>query len=164
MTRSLKNNIMKTFHLSCTSLVLAAALLTPLSAFSQGSLNPPGPPAPTMKKLDELEPRTNLQATPAPAGVDASNPNFQFVINQPGSYYLSANLAVTKANGIQINAEGVTLDLNGFQVSRGTGSGGDGIQISGSAHRFRLLNGSVQGFAMGINTLNGAQGARASKF
>jgi hypothetical protein len=31
-----------------------------------------------------------------------------------GSYYLSANIAVTtKTNGIQINAEGVTLDLNG---------------------------------------------------
>jgi hypothetical protein len=71
------------------------------SAFSQGSLTPPGAPAPTMKKLDEVEPRTNLQATPAPAGVDTTNPNYSFIINQPDSYYLSANLLVTKTNGIQ---------------------------------------------------------------
>ena len=155
---------MKTLRLLC--MVLAASgplLLLPISAFSQGSLTPSGPPGPTMKKLDELEPRTNLQATPAPTGVDPSNANFQFVINQPGSYYLSANLAVTKANGIQINAEGVTLDLNGFQVSRGSGSGGDGIQIPNTAHRFRLLNGSIKGFATGIN-MPGTSGARASKF
>src|SRR3954464_10199059 len=96
-------------------------LILSSSAFPQGSLTPPGPPAPTMKRLDEVEPRTNLQATPAPAGVDTTSPNYHFVINQPGSYYLSANLAVTKANGIQINAEGVTLDLNGFQISRAGG-------------------------------------------
>lgn len=163
MNQCLKNNTMKAFHLLCIRLA-SAALLIPLSAFSQGSLNPPGPPAPTMKKLDELEPRTNLQATQAPAGVDTTNANFQFVINQPGSYYLSANLAVTKPNGIQINAEGVTLDLNGFQVSRGSGSGGDGIQIPATAHRFRLLNGSIKGFVFGINTPGSSSGARASKF
>jgi parallel beta-helix repeat protein len=164
MNQRLKNNTMKTFPLLCLRVASAAILLIPLSGFSQGSLNPPGSPAPTMKRLDELEPRTNLQATPAPAGVDTTNANFQFVINQPGSYYLSANLAVTKPNGIQINAEGVTLDLNGFQVSRGSGSGGDGIQIPATAHRFRLLNGSIKGFAFGINTPGTSSGARASKF
>src|SRR3954454_1744353 len=115
-------------------LLLSAFPLFSFSAFPQGSLTPPGAPAPTMKRLDEVEPRTNLQASPAPAGVDTTNPNYEFVINQPGSYYLSANIAVTKANGIQISAEGVTLDLNGFQISRASGSGGDGIQIPVNAH------------------------------
>ena len=144
--------------------LLSAFQLFSFSAFPQGSLNPSGPPAPTMKRLDEVEPRTNLQATPAPAGVDTTNANFQFVINQPGSYYLSANLAVTKANGIQVNAEGVTLDLNGFQVTRASGSGGDGIQISASAHRFTLLNGSIKGFAFGVNNITPTSGARGGKF
>src|SRR6266478_4106832 len=110
-------------------LLISALQLFSFSVFGQGSLTPPGPPAPTMKRLDEVEPRTNLQASPAPAGVDTTNPNYQFVINQPGSYYLSGNLGVTKANGIQVNVEGVTLDLNGFQIARGSGSNGDGIQI-----------------------------------
>src|SRR5437764_6662356 len=134
------------------------------SVFGQGSLTPPGPPSPTMKKLDELEPRTNLQAAPAPAGIDTSNADYDFIITQPGSYYLSANLGVTKTNGIQINAEGVTLDLNGFQISRTSGAGGDGIQISDAAHRFTLVHGSIKGFALGINSINPNSGARAGKF
>jgi len=105
--------IIRSLRLLCT--VVAAAL--PLSAFSQGSLNPPGAPAPTMKTLDQVEPRIDLQKRPASA-VTTTNADYHFIITQPGSYYLSANLAVTKTNGIQINAEGVTLDLNGFQISR----------------------------------------------
>src|SRR3954454_19252825 len=111
-----------------------------LSVFAQGSLTPPGPPAPTMKKLDEVEPRTNLQASIAPAGVDTGNADYHFIINQPGSYYLSANLLVTKTNGIQINAEGVTLDLNGFQISK-INPDGNGIEISALGHRAAVRNG-----------------------
>src|SRR3954454_14614359 len=107
--------IMNLHRLLCSA--TAAALLLPLTAIPQGSLTPSGPPAPTMKKLDEVEPRTNLQAASAP-GVDTSNADYHFIIDQPGSYYLSANIVVTKTNGIRINAEGVTLDLNGFQMSR----------------------------------------------
>jgi parallel beta-helix repeat protein len=133
---------------SVLPIVLSSFVLLP-SAFPQGSLTPPGAPAPTMKKLDEVEPRTNLQATPAPAGVDTSNPNYQFVINQPGSYYLSANLLVTKTNGIQINAEGVTLDLNGFQISRATPSG-NGIEIPAASAHATVRNGTISGFFQGI--------------
>jgi Right handed beta helix region len=132
-------------------LLFSAFQLFSVSVFPQGSLTPPpGPPAPTMKRLDEVEPRTNLQAAPAPVGVDATNPNYQFTINQPGSYYLSANLQVTKPNGIQINAEGVTLDLNGFQISRATPDG-NGIEISDSGHDATLRNGTIKGFTYGIN-------------
>lgn len=129
--------------------LLTAFQLFNISAFSQGSLTPPGAPAPTMKKLDEVEPRTNLQATPAPAGIDTSNPSYHFIINQPGSYYLTANLLVTKANGIKINAEGVTLDLNGFQISRTT-PGGYGIEIPFESWRATVRNGTISGFAAGI--------------
>jgi parallel beta-helix repeat protein len=154
-----------TMKQAITSVFLISAFqLFSVSVFSQGSLTPPGAPAPTMKRLDEVEPRTNLQASPAPAGVDTTNPNYHFVINQPGSYYLSANLGVTKTSGIQINAEGVTLDLNGFTISRGSSSGGDGIQISVEAHRVSLFNGSIKGFALGINCIDSMRGARASKF
>jgi len=131
-------------------LLISALQLFSFSVFGQGSLTPPGPPGPTMKKLDEMEPRTNLQATPVPAGVDTSNPNYQFTINQPGSYYLSANLVVTKTNGIEINAEGVTLDLNGFQISR-VSPDGNGIEISNAGHRATIRNGTLIGFVSGIN-------------
>jgi parallel beta helix pectate lyase-like protein len=163
MNQRLKNNTMKTFHLLCICLASAGALSTTPSAFSQGSLNPPGAPAPTMKRLDEVEPRINLQGTPAPDGVDSSNADYHFIINQPGSYYLSANLLVTKTNGIQINAEGVTLDLNGFQISRST-PGGYGIEILSTSSRATIRNGTVKGFSSGIYCLSSGNYAKACAF
>ena len=140
--------------------LLAALFVMLHSTFvlAQGSLTPPGAPAPTMKKLDEVEARTNLQGVPAPAGVDTTNVNYHFIINQPGSYYLSANVGITKTNGIQINAEGVTLELNGFQISRSSGSGGNGIEIPATSHRANIRNGSIKGFAYGVRSLFSAPG------
>lgn len=129
--------------------IISAFPLVSVSAFAQGSLTPPGPPAPTMKRLDEVEPRTNLQAASAP-GVDTSNADYHFTINQPGSYYLSTNLLVTKTNGIQINAEGVTLDLNGFQIFRNSASG-TGVEITNPGHHATVRNGTIKGFARGID-------------
>ena len=138
-------------HIAILLFCSCTAPLAPF-AYSQGSLTPPGAPAPTMKRLDEVEPRHNLQATPVPAGVATSDPNWHFVINQPGSYYLSANLDVTRPNGIRIDVEGVTVDLNGFTVSRASGSGGFGIAIVETAHGTRIQNGFLRGFARGIHS------------
>src|SRR5205085_1489845 len=65
----------------------------------------------------------------------------------------------TKANGIQINAEGVTLDLNGFQISRAGGGSGNGIEIVLTAHRATIRNGSITGFAYGVNSLGTGGGS-----
>ena len=120
------------------------------TAAGQGSLTPPpGTPAPIFKTLQQVEPRIDLQNAPASA-VTTTDADFHFIITQPGSYYLSANVGVTKLNGIQVNAEGVTLDLRGFEVSRASGSNGVGIQIAGTAHRTSIFHGSIKGFASGV--------------
>ena len=147
---------MKTLRLVCLVAAAAMPFMQTPPAFAQGSLTPPGAPAPTMKRLDEIEPRLNLQASPAPAGVDTTDANYHFIINQPGSYYLSANLGVTKANGIKVNVEGVSLDLNGFEISRANALGGNGIEIVATAHRTSLRHGSIKGFLYGINTVGSA--------
>ena len=142
-----------------TPRLFVLCLALPELLLAQGSLTPPGLPAPLFKTLDQVEPRIDLQNAP-PSAVDTANADYHFVVNQAGSYYLSANLGVTKANGILIAVEGVTLDLNGFEVSRASGSGGNGIEVGAAAHRTAIHNGSLKGFNNGV----GSNLARGSRF
>ncbi len=71
--------------------------------YAQGSLTPPGAPAPTMRTLDQLEPRMPIGSLP-------------FAITQPGSYVVVRNLSGA-SGGITVSASNVTLDLNGFTLS-----------------------------------------------
>ncbi|MGZ5022930.1 MAG: hypothetical protein ACXWAX_10115, partial [Chthoniobacterales bacterium] len=84
--------------------LLLLSLGTPYTAFAQGSLTPPAAPTPTMKSLDQIEPRTPISSLP-------------FTISTAGSYYVTANLTgVVGQHGITINADNVTLDLGGFEL------------------------------------------------
>lgn len=76
---------------------------------------------------------------------------FPIIINQSGSYRLSSNLTVpADTNGIVIQADNVTLDLNGFSIT-GNGSG-EGITDNGTAHKgISVRNGTVVNFHFGIN-------------
>lgn len=118
-------------------LLLGALALSP-QAQAQGTLTPPptggqavglagplgssGQPMPTMKTFHQIEPRHDLLNGPWGVGdiiVDISDSRAHYVIKKSGSYYLSANLEVTKNYGIIIEADNVTLDLNGFSIFRG---------------------------------------------
>jgi parallel beta-helix repeat protein len=110
---------------------------------AQGGLAPTAAPAPTMKTLQQVEPRIDL----ATVSGDAS---YHHVITNSGSYYLSNNLGVTLANGISISVAGVTLDLNGFEISRASGSGVRGISIASGGDRVTVRNGTIVGFQYGI--------------
>jgi hypothetical protein len=120
--------------------VLCAIFSAIQRASAQGSLTPPGAPAPTMLTLSQVEPRTPISSVP-------------YTVSTPGSYYLTTNLTVTTGDAITITASQVTLDLNGFTVSSTAATPtGTGILLAGGNADITILNGHIlgTGFANGI--------------
>src|SRR5664279_3196758 len=119
----------------CGATLLLSTLNPQLSTFAQGSLTPPGAPAPTMKTLAQIEPRTPISSVP-------------FTISVPGSYYLTTNVTTTVSNAIVITVSGVTLDLSGFTISSTVASaanGGYAILLPGGLSDITILNGHIRG-------------------
>jgi len=121
------------------ALTLLCGLNSQLSTcFAQGSLTPPGAPAPTMKTLQQIEPRTPILSLP-------------LTITQPGSYYLTGSFDLGSGqDGIVISAQNVTVDLNGFTIrSFDSTNGSVGIRIDnplfGSFDNITILNGHIVG-------------------
>src|SRR6476661_5778712 len=82
-----------------------ALLLTAQHTFAQGSLTPPGAPAPTMRSLDQIEPRKPIDSTNTPG--DATS---VFKIVASGSYYLTGNVTgASGKHGISVAASNVTI-------------------------------------------------------
>ncbi len=111
---------------------------------SAGPLNPPaGVVAPTAKPLSDVEPRIAINAanTPGDSLSDATPSTFK--ISQPGSYYLTTNLAGESGKiAFEIAADNVTIDLNGFTISN---AGSHGISgTTPSQINITVRNGTVQ--------------------
>lgn len=103
-----------------------------------------GLPQPTMKTLQQVEPRTDVLTLSA----DASS---RYVIDKPGSYYLSSNLMVREDIAISVRSSDVTLDLNGFQVTHAERGGSTGINVQAGLERVSVRNGSVSNFSTGVD-------------
>lgn len=63
--------------------IITAGIATNL--FGQGSLIPAGPPAETMKTLNQIEPRIDIATV-------AGNTASQYIITNSGSFYLSSDI------------------------------------------------------------------------
>src|SRR5690348_6198610 len=111
---------------------LLVFLCLPGRVCAQGTLTPPGGPAPSMRTLLQIEPRTPISSLP-------------FAISSSGSYYLTTNLTgISGNNGITVSSGNVTIDLGGFTLSGVSGSG-DGVNVSGTVTNVSVFNGTIQG-------------------
>jgi parallel beta-helix repeat protein len=122
----------------------AGALLVGSKAAQAGPLNPPAGP---VASTPGPEPRIAINAANTPGDNDATPSLFK--ITQPGSYYLTSNIALVNGrSAIEVTASAVTIDLNGFSIS---GIGGlFGIIVTNAAiDRLTIRNGSISTFLNG---------------
>ena len=98
-----------------------------------------------MKTLAQIEPRTPISSLP-------------FTVTSPGAYYVTTNLAGRAANhGIVIQADDVTLDLNGFVLS-GTPEALKGILVAGTRRNIVIRNGTISDWRAGVDAETASYG------
>jgi parallel beta-helix repeat protein len=96
-----------------------------------------------MKTLAQVEPRTPISSIPV-------------TITQSGSYYLTRDMgpAAQDTNGVTIQVDNVTIDLNGFTLigaGKAVGTSGSAIVLDGTRYNVAIRNGTIRDWrAFGI--------------
>jgi len=142
----IKKNSTKLVFTSVIALVCSWAIIG-----NAGNLNPSAPPAPTMHTLEEIYNEVvNLSADPRiPVQSLSGSGTALYVISQSGSYYLTDNISTieTDKHGIEVTANDVTIDLNGYSlIGPGKTVGSTGRGISSGPERTTVKNGSIVGW------------------
>ena len=124
---------MKKFNSKAAVFICALTFLSQVSM--AGDLEPSAAPGPTMKTLDQVEPRTPITSVPC-------------TISASGSYYLTKNLNST-GTAITVTADNVTIDLCGFTLTGPSSGVSYGIYMNGRSN-VEIRNGTICNFYGGI--------------
>jgi len=115
------------------TMLVVALLLAFCPAVGAGSLEPSAPPAPTMKTLDEVEPRIPIH-----------NADLPLTITKSGSYYLVED-ANCPSTAITVDADHVTIDLMGYSLIGHGAADTYGIHINTQVN-VEVRGGTIRGF------------------
>lgn len=137
---------------------VAGSLLVGRKAYA-GNLNPPGPPAPTMKSISEVSDKVARtdQGCAMPAIPVESLPgsgSASHIISASGSYYLAGNIqGVPGRNIIEIHASHVDLCGGGFHIFVPPNPNGlpAGIGVVCDGENVTFYDGSVIGGSVGVD-------------
>ena len=131
--------------------ITALALTIMTGSALAGPLDPPpGPINSTGKTITEVEPRTVINSTNTPGDANSA-----FKITRSGSYYLAQDYLILglfdDIHAIEIEADNVTIDFNGFTLT-GLSGALNGIYTSeGQDYEgITIRNGTIQSFDYGI--------------
>lgn len=124
------------------ALIAGAGLLGAAAVASRagaGSLTPPGAPSPTMKTLQQVEPRIPINQATAPG-----DPGSLHVITKPGIYYLEDDIVgVAGKQGIVIDSDNVWIDCRGFAI-RGAPGAIHGVLMPNFLRNIHIWHGRVE--------------------
>jgi hypothetical protein len=116
----------------------------------------PTPFEPINQKLDTIQQTLDDQVVPLVEETEPRIPisSLPFTIDTPGSYYLTGDLTST-GHGIIVEADHVTIDLNGFSLIGSDSGIYSGIYMVERSN-VEIRNGTVTGFkGGGIDEWNG---------
>ncbi|MEM7392649.1 MAG: right-handed parallel beta-helix repeat-containing protein [Verrucomicrobiota bacterium] len=149
MTKAIRQISRLLSHRTVLILIALGGYVLSTFVIAQGPLLPPGAPAPTMKTLEQVEPRTPIESLP-------------FTISQSGSYFVTDDLTGSNGvAGITITASDVTLDLSGFTLFGVAGSL-DGIDMTAAMTNNLIRNGTLRGW--GQSGIRGLASMRSCTF